>query len=129
MSTKSVLYVEDDFNCRYLVRTILGHEGYNVLEAIDGLQALNILRDERPDLIIMDIHLPGGINGIEITSEIRKSASLSQTPVVALTSDYDWVTDEQIAQAGFVDYLPKPFDRTRLLTTVRRLLGPLKPDA
>src|SRR5215211_3825436 len=84
---KSVLYVEDDYLCRTLVRTILSREGYTVIEASTALQALSLVESRQPDLVIMDIYLPGEINGIEAAARIKGSPDSQHIPVIALSSD------------------------------------------
>jgi len=81
-----ILYVEDNFQNKRLVRKILNARGYEVLEAGDGLTAIEMATRELPDLILMDISLPG-IDGIEATQRIKASTGTSHIPIVALTAN------------------------------------------
>jgi CheY-like chemotaxis protein len=121
---KSVLYVEDDHLCRTLVRTILSREGYTVIEATTAMQALSLVESNRPDLIIMDIYLPGEINGIEAAARIKSSPDSQHIPVVALSSDYQIGKQKSARAEGFDDFIGKPFDRVKLLGIVQQLIGP-----
>jgi len=110
-----VLVVDDDERVRNLMRRALRLEGYRVTEAADGEAALHELREAEPDLIILDVMLPG-IDGIEVCRRLR---SVSETPVLMLTAR-DTVPDRvQGLDSGADDYVVKPFDLDELLARVR----------
>lgn len=105
-----VLYVEDNPESRVLVRRILEAHGYEVLEAEDGLTGLRLAEQERPDLILVDISIPG-MDGFEVTTRLRSIPSLSRVPIVALTASAVMKGDrERTLVAGCDGYLQKPVD-------------------
>ncbi len=104
---KKILVVEDNEANRYLIRFILSRAGYEVLEAWSGEEGVERAVKEKPDLVIMDIQLPG-IDGLEATRRIRQSEIDGEIPVVALTS-YAMVGDrEKALAAGCTGYIEKP---------------------
>jgi CheY-like chemotaxis protein len=104
------------------VRIALEHCGYLVYEASDGGQALNSARDLLPDLIILDLHMPG-LDGFGVIEEIRRDAQLSATPVMALTASAMQGDREHALSVGFSSYLAKPIQLGNLRKEVARLLG------
>ena len=116
-----VLYVEDNFQNKRLVRKILTARGYDVLEAEDGLSGIEVATQELPDLILMDMSLPG-IDGIEATQRLKTQASTAHIPVVALTANAMRGDRERFLAAGCDDYLPKPISTAELLEILRRNL-------
>ncbi len=122
MSSKRVLYVEDNFQNKRLVRKILNAKGYEVLEAEDGLTGVEMVARERPHLVLMDINIPG-IDGMEATARIKSSPDLANIPIVALTANAMVGDREKILAAGCDDYLQKPVNTATLVETVRRFIG------
>lgn len=112
-----ILCVEDNERNMRLVRKFLEHAGYTVLEASDGLTALDIATSEHPDLILMDVNLPD-IHGLEATMRLKSDQSLAHIPVIALTANAMHGDRERCLEAGCDDYLSKPIDRTALLQSV-----------
>ena len=118
---KTILLVEDNERNRKLVRDVVGVAGYETLEAGDGEAALGLARERRPDLILMDINLPG-IDGVEALARLRADPSTAAIPVVALTA-YAMKDDRaRILAAGFDGYLEKPVDVRALPDQVEALL-------
>jgi two-component system cell cycle response regulator DivK len=117
-----VLYIEDNYQNRRLVKRLLKQRGYEVLEAEDGLQGIAIAAREKPALILMDINLPG-IDGMEATSRLKSSPDLCQIPIVAVTAAAMRGDRERIMAAGCDDYLQKPIDNEELVNTVKRFVG------
>ncbi|MDD1743790.1 MAG: response regulator [Methanomassiliicoccales archaeon] len=106
---KRILVVEDNQANMYLVEFILTHTGYEVLKAENGEDGVALALKERPDLILMDIQLPG-IDGLEATRRIRASEVDGNVPIVALTS-YAMTGDRERAEAAGCDgYIEKPID-------------------
>ncbi len=122
MSSKRVLYVEDNFQNKRLVRKILNAKGYEVLEAEDGLTGVEMVARERPNLVLMDINLPG-IDGMEATALIKASPDLAHIPIIALTANAMVGDREKIIAAGCDEYLQKPINNATLVETVRRFIG------
>jgi CheY-like chemotaxis protein len=119
---KTVLVADDKATSRELVRIALEHSGYVVHEASDGGEALNSARDLHPDLIILDLHMPG-LDGFGVIKELRLDAELAATPVMALTASAMEGDKERALSFGFTSYLAKPIRLSRLREEVKRLLG------
>lgn len=119
---KRILYVEDNFQNKRLVRKILTAKGYEVLEAEDGKQGVEMAFDEQPDLILMDISIPG-IDGIEATRLIKENPDTRHIPIVALTANAMRGDRERFLAAGCDDYLPKPISTPDLMRVLGEHLG------
>ncbi len=117
-----ILYVEDNFDNRVLVRRILEAEGFTVVEAASGQEAFEKLRTIHPDLILMDINLPE-IDGYTLTTTL-KSQLTQQIPIVALTANVMKGDREKTIQAGCDGYIQKPVDVDALPNQVRAFLRP-----
>ena len=121
MSAKTILYVEDNELNRKIVRDLLRRTSYRLIEAPDGEAGLMVAREQRPDLILMDLQLPK-VSGIEATRFLRGEPATAATPIIAITS-FAMSGDEQRAKdAGASAYLAKPFSPFDLLTMIRKLL-------
>lgn len=119
----TVLLVEDNADNRIIYRTILEHEGYRVLEAGDGAEALRIAREDLPSLILMDISIPI-VDGWEATRRLKADVLTSAIPVIALTA-HALVTDRAKAEeAGCDGYLAKPIEPHLVAREVRLRIGP-----
>ncbi len=119
---KKILVVEDNDTNLYLARFILEKSGYVVIEARNGMMAIEVAVEQRPDLIIMDIQLPD-INGLEATQRIRASAADGTIPIVALTS-YAMVGDKEKAlAAGCTGYIEKPINPETFIREIERYLA------
>ena len=119
MSEKTILCVEDNFQNRTLVNRILSSRGYNVVEAVDGLEGLEMIRSLKPPLVLLDIDLPG-MGGIEIVGLVRADETLKHIPVIALTASAMQGDKERFLQAGCDDYLSKPVQVKQLLDMVAK---------
>lgn len=118
---KKVLIVEDNELNMKLFRDLLEAHGYQTIESRDGVEALKVARDERPDLILMDIQLPG-LDGYEATRRIKANPALRSIPIIAVTS-YALSGDEVKAlQAGCDAYVTKPYSPRALLAKIREYL-------
>jgi CheY-like chemotaxis protein len=118
-----ILYVEDNMMNFLLVRKILAaYTSIEVLHAPDGARAVEIAERERPDLVLMDLHLPGS-DGFEVADQIRTREGLEQVPVIALTASVMQQDREAARRAGFDGYIEKPLDMNLLVSEIRRLLG------
>jgi two-component system cell cycle response regulator DivK len=122
MPIKRILYIEDNFQNRRLVKKILSAEGYEVLEAEDGLKGIAMVARERPDLILMDINM-GGMDGMEATAHL-KASDLRHIPIIALTANAMKGDKERIMASGCDEYMQKPISRSVLVETVLRFIGP-----
>jgi len=118
---KRILVVEDNKANMYLIRFILSKAGYEVLEAWSGEEGVERAIQEKPDLVIMDIQLPG-IDGLEATRRIRKSKIDGKIPIVALTS-YAMVGDrEKALAAGCTGYIEKPINPETFMAEIEKFL-------
>jgi two-component system cell cycle response regulator DivK len=109
MDGAKILYIEDNIENRTLVKRVLEVEGYVVLEADDGPSGLRVIKEEMPDLILMDINLPE-IDGYEITTQLRQMEGLKNVPIVALTANVLKGDRERSFDAGCDGYIQKPVD-------------------
>lgn len=124
MERPTVLVVEDDQRIRASVRRALAYEGYRALEAEDGESALVIVRDDPPDLILLDLNLPG-IDGVDVCRRIRDAGDTM--PIIMITAR-DAVSDRVLGlDSGADDYLVKPFDLAELTARVRASLRRHEP--
>ena len=119
---KRVLVVEDNPLSLELLRELLEGEGHRVIPAISGSEALSIARAERPDLILMDMQLPG-IDGLSLTRALKAQPEMKEIPVVGISAHAMRDDIDRALQAGCVAYLPKPLDTRRFRDLVARLLG------
>lgn len=121
METVNVLLVEDDDNVALTVERCLRRENYKVMLASSGIQALQVARRRAPDLILLDVTMPG-MDGYAVCREIRNDAALERVPIIFLTArtrDEDRISG---FQAGADDYINKPFNLEELLLRVRAVL-------
>ena len=124
--SKKILYVEDNPRNMLLVRRILDVAGYTLLEATDGQLGWDTAVNERPDLILMDLRLPGEISGFELTRRLKAAPELKHIPIIALTA-YD--TAEKVAlAAGCDDFLRKPADIRQIRAVIHQYLGTPAPE-
>ncbi|MDH5246187.1 MAG: response regulator [Betaproteobacteria bacterium] len=119
MST--ILIVEDNEQNMKLARDVLQAKGYATLEAESGEEGVRLSLEKKPDLILMDIQLPG-INGIEALRQIRLDPACAHIPVVAFTASVMQADRSEISAAGFDGFLGKPINLREFLETVKRLI-------
>ena len=117
----TVLIVEDNDKNMKLARDVLQAKGYATLEAVTGEEGVRLAREKLPDLVLMDIQLPG-INGIEAFRQIRADAKTARIPVVALTASVTPTDRSEISAAGFDAFIGKPISIKEFVETVKRLI-------
>ena len=117
-----ILYVEDNDDNVYVVKTRLTRAGYTVLVAVDGQQGVDMALAQRPDLILMDLSLPV-LDGWEATRRLKASAETTSIPVIALSAHAMAGDREKALAAGCDDYDTKPVDFARLLGKIEKHLG------
>jgi two-component system cell cycle response regulator DivK len=116
-----ILIVEDNEKNMKLARDVLQSKGYATLEAITGEEGVRMAKERTPDLVLMDIQLPG-ISGMEALKQLRADPACARIPVVAFTASVTPTDRSLIAAAGFDGFLSKPVNLKEFLDTVRRLL-------
>jgi two-component system cell cycle response regulator DivK len=117
-----VLIVEDNEKNLKLVRDVLQVKGYSTLEAGTAEDGIRLAHERKPDLILMDIHLPG-ISGIEALKILRSDAATAAIPVIAVTASVMQQDRKQITEAGFDAYVGKPINIREFLDAVRSMLA------
>lgn len=122
MTKGRILYVEDNFENRILIKRVLEAEGYTLIEAENGTVGLQLAISDKPDLILMDINLPD-IDGYECTARLRKTDGISKIPIVALTANVMAGDHEKAMAAGCDGYISKPVDIDKLPFQVQRYLS------
>ncbi|WP_448952232.1 response regulator [Labrys neptuniae] len=119
---KKVLIVEDNELNMKLFHDLLEANGYDIVETRSGINVMNLAREHRPDLILMDIQLPE-VSGLEVTRWLKDDDELKAIPVVAITAFAMKGDEERIRQGGCEAYLSKPISVAKFLETVRGFLG------
>jgi CheY-like chemotaxis protein len=121
-SSKTILLVEDFDDTRLMTKLWLTKKGYRVVEAENGEKAVEVAQREQPDLIIMDMMMPG-IDGLDATRQIREYQSLQTTPIVAVSAYGADQYRHKALDAGCNEYVPTPFDPDALSKLIERLLA------
>ena len=119
---KTVLIVEDNELNMKLFHDLLDAYGYKTLQTRNGMDALRLAREHRPQLILMDIQLPE-VSGLEVTKWLKDDEELRHIPVIAVTAFAMKGDEERIRQGGCEAYLSKPISIVTFLETIRRFLG------
>lgn len=120
--TQTILLIEDDPLSARLADLVLRSEGYEVIAARNGLEALKIVQSTPPDLILLDLMLPG-LDGFEVLNRLRADPKTATTPVVVVSSKTQPADKQTAAKIGANDYLTKPYHKNELLGVVRSLLS------
>ena len=119
---KTVMIVEDNELNMKLFRDLLEAHGYHTVGTRDGIDALDLARKHRPDLVLMDIQLPE-VSGLEVTKWLKDDEELREIPVIAVTAFAMKGDEQRIRQGGCEAYISKPISIGTFLETVRRYLG------
>ena len=119
---KKVMIVEDNELNMKLFRDLIEASGYDTVRTRNGLEALDLARKHRPDLILMDIQLPE-VSGLEVTKWLKEDDELHSIPVIAVTAFAMKGDEERIREGGCESYISKPISIGTFLETVRRYLG------
>ncbi len=120
--TRRILIAEDKPSSRELLRTVLEQQGYEVLEAGNGEEALQVMRKVDVHLVLLDLQMPMR-NGYEVIQEIRTDDNLSTLPVIALTANAMPEDRDRVMAAGFTSYVSKPVALAQLRAEIARLLA------
>jgi two-component system cell cycle response regulator DivK len=124
MST--ILIVEDNEKNMKLARDVLQAKGHAVLEAVTGEDGVRVATEKKPDLVLMDIQLPG-INGIEALRRVRADPACARIPIIAFTASVMQADRSEISAAGFDGFIGKPINLKEFLETIRRTLEAGRP--
>jgi two-component system, cell cycle response regulator DivK len=118
----TILYVEDNPDNRTLVRRVLLAEDYKMLEATNAGEALNVLNDTKPSLILMDINMPD-MDGYTLTAKIKSMPGFEHTPILAITANVMRGDREKTLEAGCDGYIQKPVDIDQLVREIDRFIA------
>jgi two-component system cell cycle response regulator DivK len=121
ISDFTILYVEDNKDNRTLVRRVLNAEGYNVLEAGNAAEALEVLDMDKPNLILMDINMPD-MDGYALTTMIKQKPGYETVPIIAITANVMRGDKERSFEAGCDGYIQKPIDIDLLANQIERFV-------
>jgi two-component system alkaline phosphatase synthesis response regulator PhoP len=122
MSKGKILVVDDEIYIVHILDFSLGMEGYEVVTALDGEQALEKLQSERPDLIVLDIMMPK-LDGYEVCKAIKSNSETRHIPVILLSAKGRNVDQKMGFDVGADDYITKPFSPRKLVERINQLLG------
>ena len=125
MSNELILVVEDNDKNRKLARDVLQVKGYRVIEANSAEIGLQLAAEQSPDLVLMDIHLPG-MNGIQALARLREAPATRTIPVIAFTASVMPQDQREITSAGFDGFVSKPINLKEFLATIAAILGKAK---
>ncbi|MFC1537725.1 response regulator [Gemmatimonadota bacterium] len=120
---KKILIVDDQLEVRELVEVTLRTGDYVILKAENGDQAIEVARSEKPDLILMDIMMPGGMDGLEATRIIKESPEIKDCVIIMLTAKGQQADRRKGLEAGATEYFSKPFSPLELIRTVEKYVN------
>ncbi|MGH2773654.1 MAG: response regulator [Actinomycetota bacterium] len=121
MGAKKVLLVEDNDSVRQLIHVLLEGEGYEIIEAADGVDGLAKAESDQPDLMILDLMMPD-VDGERVLQQLQADPSLSEIPVLVVSGRYEAI-ERLRQQIGEENIFPKPFEPTRLMDRIGDLIG------
>ncbi len=119
---KLILHIEDNFDNRILVRRLLYSANYQVIEAENAYQAVQALKRYTPDLILMDINIPG-VDGYTLTSKLKTIPGVNKIPIIAITANAMRGDREKSLRSGCDGYIEKPIDIDNFLVQIERYLN------
>jgi two-component system chemotaxis response regulator CheY len=115
------MIVDDSPSMRRLLSSFLEQSGYEVAQAVDGVDALEVVDNDTFDLIITDINMPN-MDGLTLVTELRKLDATRHTPILVLTTEMDMTKKQTAKESGATGWLNKPFDEERMLSAINRVL-------
>lgn len=118
---KTIMAVDDSTSLRQMVSLVLRNAGYEVIEAVDGVDALSKMKDRELDLFLTDVNMPG-IDGLELTRRIRATPQFRFVPIVLLTTESSAEKKQEGKAAGATAWMVKPFDPDKLLAVVKKVM-------
>jgi len=127
MKARKVLVVDDDRDVQVLLHRKLTKAGFDVVFAEDGISATKVARAELPDIILLDVRLPGG-DGFRVLERVRHLIPLARVPIVAVSACTPDMAQRMLDE-GADAFVPKPIDPDRLIATIHGVLGPASPPS
>ncbi len=122
MGKKKILLADDEEDIKTVIKLYLESKGYDVVTSYDGLDTLDKVKAEKPDLILLDIMMPV-INGFEVCKQLKADENTSHIPIVMLSAASHSDSVEQAIEAGALDYIMKPFEPPRIEAILKKILG------
>lgn len=122
MADKKILAVDDSISIRKSISFVLTQEGYEVVEAVDGVNGLAKAKEDKFNLVITDINMPN-MDGIEMIKQIRQTEGYKFTPIIALTTENQDSKMQEGKAAGATGWIVKPFTSEKLLAIVKKIIG------
>ncbi len=120
MTKKRVLIIDDEEDYRALIKDRFDFEGFETFEAVDGAVGLQMMVENKPDIVLLDIMMPQ-LDGFEVMERIRNDDALSRIPIIFVTAYGRLLSEEQQRIVGDAPFLRKPFDMVELLSVMREL--------
>ncbi|NBC27874.1 MAG: response regulator [Bacteroidetes bacterium] len=121
MSANTILVVDDEQDLLDLIEYNLMKEGYRVLKAVNGIEALEVAKEQNPDLVLLDIMMPK-MDGLEVCEKMRSDSDLHHIPIIFLTARGDEKTEVEGLDLGADDYVTKPISTTKLISRIKAVL-------
>jgi len=122
MAGKKILAVDDSVSIRKSISFILGQDGYEITEAVDGVDGLAKAKTEKFNLVITDINMPN-MDGIELTKQLRQTEGYKFIPIIALTTENQQSKMMEGKTAGATGWIVKPFTSDKLIAVVKKIIG------
>ncbi len=122
MEKKTIMIVDDEEALVEIIRIKLESEGYNVMVAYDGKEALEKINKQKPNLILLDIMMPE-LNGFEVCKKLKNNESLKYIPVIMLSAKAQEVDIKKGREVGAIDYITKPFDFAQMIEVIKNHLN------
>jgi DNA-binding response OmpR family regulator len=122
MDKKRILVIDDDPDVRHGLDIRLKANGFIAIFAADALMALSVAQKEKPDLILLDLGLPGG-DGFVVMKRFKMIPALASIPIIVVTAKDPFTHKDWALEAGAEEFFQKPFDNEKLLSTIRKILG------
>lgn len=117
---QTILTVDDSRTMRDMLRMALVEAGFNVLQAVDGVDGLDVLQRSTPDVIVTDINMPK-MDGFGLIEAVRKDERYCKVPILVLTTESDAAKKQRAKEAGATGWIVKPFEPTKLIAAIRRV--------
>ena len=119
---KKILFVEDEPLILKFVSLRLESLGYKIIKAIDGAQALKLIHEKNPDLVLLDVRMPI-MDGYEVCKRVRANKKLKHIPIILFTASDPTLVITKVTEVGANDYIIKPFDPKELLEKIKKFIG------